>query len=328
MSEVSSLDVINNNPKIHNKLARAKYAMNVSEQKLFLYAVRNIDQSANGFPESKFNIMSFAKYADLDETRLYKDIDKMTTSLMQTIIHIEDDYDKEKWIKYNLTKKCKYVNGIITFRFNDDMKSLLLGLQKHYFRQAPEIMGFSSWYSFRIYDFIKSETYKNKPTKVELSRFKEILDIEDKYSSFSDLRKRVIEPAIDEINEHSDISVSYEKITKGRSVIGLKFSSLNEVVEDYTELLVGMYNIQEFKDKIGLTPKALSDVQIIELYDIAVSVFKRYRDMDDLYEYMRISYAYTKEKKPQGNPYYYYKKVLENDYARAITQILTGYKIE
>lgn len=322
------MTIINSTPKISNKLAKAKYAMNASEQKLFLYAIRNVDQSADGFPESKFNILDFAKYADLDETRLYKDIEKMTTSLMKTIIHIEDDFDRNKWIKYNLTKKCKYNDGVIVFRFNDDMKSLLLGLQKHYFKQAPEIMGFSSWYSFRMYDFIKSETYKNKAIQISINRLKTILDIEDKYPNFRDLRRRVIDPAIEEINKHSDISVSYERIKKGRSVIALEFESTSEAVEEYTELLVGMYDIQEFKEKIGLTPKALSDVQIIELYDITASAFTQYRDMEDLYEYMRINYRYTKEQKPHGNPYYYYKKALKNDYAKAIPQILAEYLIE
>jgi hypothetical protein len=42
---------------------------------------------------------------------------------------------------------------------------------------------------------------------------------------------------------------------------------------------------------------------------------------------MRINYEYTKNRKPYGNPYSYYKKSIENDYANAIPQILTGYTI-
>lgn len=319
---------INNSPiKIHNKLAKAKYAMNVSEQKLFLYAIRNIDQAADGFPESKFSITAFSNYADLEITRLYKDIDKMATSLMRTIIHIEDDYKKNKWIKHNLTQTCKYDGGNILFEFNEDMKPLLLGLQKHYFKQAPEIMGFSRWYSFRIYDLIKSQIYKDTDVEVDIDRLKTMLDIEDKYASFTNLKKRVIDPAVKEINTHSDIKVSYSKKTKGNTVVSIIFEVTNVIEENYTDVLTGMYNIQEFKEKIGLTPKALTDTQIIELYDTTVKIFTKYRDMEDLYEYMRMNYVYTKEKKPQGNPYYYYKKAIEHDYANAISQILTGYTV-
>ena len=321
--------IINNNAiKMSNKLACAKYAMNVSEQKLFLYAVRNIDQTAKKFPESKFEIKDFADYADLDVIRLYKDIDKMTTSLMQIIIYIEDEYKNNKWIKHNLTKTCKYNNGVITFKFNDDMKPLLLGLQKCYFKQAPEIMGFSSWYSFRLYDLLKSQAFKKEEILIELDWLRTILDIENKYSSFKDLRVRVIEPAIEEINEHSDIKVSYNTKTEGRKVVALTFKILlKDDAIDYTAMLAGSYDTDIFKNRIGLTPKVLTDVQIIELYDISVQVFSSNRNMDDLYEYMRLNYEYTKKRKPYGNPYSYYKKAIENDYAKAIPQILSNYII-
>ena len=324
--KTKNLDVKNREIKIYNKLANAKYAMNSSEQKLFLYAIRNIDQDADEFPVSQIKLIDFAKYADLDEIRLYKDIDKMTTRLMQTIIHVEDNASKDGWSKYNLTKNCKYSNGVITFAFYHEMKPFLLGLQKNYFKQAPEIMGFSSWYSFRIYDILKSQAYKTSEIEINIDWLKTILGIEDKYPDFTSLRRRVIEPAQNEINKHSDIKIeSYEKKLFMRKVESIVFSiKVTERGRKYSDMLIGMYNTDEFKKRIGLTPKALTDMQIIELYDITIDVFSNHRDMNDLYEYMRLNYQYTKKMKPHGNPYYYYKKAIENDYAKAIPQILIG----
>lgn len=321
------LNLKNKEVKIYNKLANAKYAMNSSEQKLFLYAIRNIDQDADEFPVSEIKLTDFAKYADLDEIRLYKDIDKITTRLMQVIIHVEDNISKDGWSKYNLTKNCKYKSGVITFGFYHEMKPFLLGLQKNYFKQAPDIMGFSSWYSFRLYDILKSQAYKKNEIEVNIEWLKSILGIEDKYDDFTSLRRRVIDPARNEINEHSDITIiDYSKALNGRKVESVIFKiQVIEKGKKYSDLLVGMYDTDEFKKKIGLTPKVLTDMQIIELYDLTVTVFTDYRDMEDLYEYMRLNYSYTKEMKPYGNPYYYYKKALENDYAKAIPQILTGY---
>lgn len=314
--------------KLPNKLAHAKYAMNVSEQKLYLYAIRNIDQSAEGFPESRINLLDFAKYADLEETRLYKDINKMTTRLMQVIIYVPKD--KNKWEKHNLTKNCKYNNGVITFQFNDDMKPLLLGLSKHYFKQAPEIMGFTSWYSFRLYDLFKSQAYKNEPLVVDISWLKTILGIEGKYEDYSNFRRRVIDPSVKEINQYSDIQVSYRKPKVGVPVTNMTFDIVNHkgvAEKEYAEMLQGMYDMEEFKSRIGLTPKIFTDIQIIELYEVSSEKFASADNMDDLYEYMRLNYIYTRERVKHGSPYSYFKKALQNDYAHAMSQIMTGYYI-
>lgn len=314
--------------KLPNKLAQAKYAMNVSEQKLYLYAIRNIDQSADGFPESRINLLDFAKYADLEETRLYRDINKVTDRLMQVIIYVPAD--KSKWEKYNLTKNCQYENGVITFQFNDDMKPLLLGLSKHYFKQAPEIMGFTSWYSFRLYDLFKSQAYKGESVTVDIDWLKAILGIEGKYDRYTNFKSRVITPSIREINKYSDIRVSQQTPKQGVAVKTLVFDVVNHggvIEKEYAEMLQGMYNMEEFKLKIGLTPKIFTDIQIIELYEVSVEKFPSADDMEEYYEYMRLNYEYTRERVKHGSPYSYYKKALESDYAHAISQIKTGYYI-
>lgn len=43
------------------------------------------------------------------------------------------------------------------------------------------------------------------------------------YNRFPDLRRYVLEPAMKEINEYTDIDVSYREILKGRKVIKLEF---------------------------------------------------------------------------------------------------------
>ena len=44
----------------------------------------------------------------------------------------------------------------------------------------------------------------------------------DGYDSYRDFRRRVLDKAISEINEHSDKNVSYDTITQGRKVVGIE----------------------------------------------------------------------------------------------------------
>ena len=47
--------------KIHNGLADARYSMNMAEQKLFIFAIKNINQNNRGFAESSFNISEIGR---------------------------------------------------------------------------------------------------------------------------------------------------------------------------------------------------------------------------------------------------------------------------
>lgn len=306
--------------KLHNSLAVAKYSMNASEQKLFIFALRNLNQNNENFIESKFNLTDFANYAGLEITRLYKDIDEMTDRIMQTIIYIHNR-DKTKWVKHNLTRKCSYDKGVVTFRFNDDMKPLLLQLQEHYFLQSPSVMRFKSWYSIRIYDLLKSTSFSNNIVEVTIDELKTILDLEGKYNRISSFKDRVVDVAVKEINDFSDITTTYENIYSGRRIEGLRFFVQRE--DKSNKSLFGvMYDVSLFREKIGLDKYTFSDSQIETLYTIAVEKYTTYKDMNDILLYMKMCYDYTKKMDPKDE-YNYYKRVLANDYNNAIAQINT-----
>lgn len=310
--------------RIHNSLAVAKYSMNASEQKLFIFALRNLNQDDENFVESKFSLSDFAEYSGLELTRLYKDINKMTDRIMQTIIYVHNK-EKDRWIKYNLTQKCIYDRGIVIFRFNDDMKPFLLQLKKHYFLQSPAVMHFRSWYSIRIYDLLKAMSYSKNVIEISVEELKIILNIEDKYKRISSLKARVIDVAVEEINKYSDLEVSCENICLGRSVVGLKFI-VHRKEKENVSLLGAVFDTSLIREKVGLDKYTYSDSQIVELYSIAVEKYTTYNDMNDILLYMKMCYDYTKSMNPK-NEYVYYKDVLANDYENFIIQINTKYFI-
>jgi len=312
--------------KMHNDLACAKYSMNATEQKLFIFAIRNLNQDSENFVVSKFHVSEFAKYADLDLSRLFKEIKSVTESIQKTIIYIQKD-NLDKWSSHILAPDCYYDKGEITFKFNDVMKPYLLQMKEHYFLQSPMVSQFKSWYSIRIYDFLKSKSYKNGVVIVSLIDLKIYLALEDKYDRFNNFRTRVLDIAVDEINTStSDIKVTYELIYSGKSVRDVEFT-----VERKDNVkpsgLWDIINVNELKLKTGITNGVFSNMQLEKLYNVAVKRFNGYKDDDQLFLYMKMCYDYTKKNKPEI-PYGYYKNALSKDYESAITQIKTGYFIE
>jgi plasmid replication initiation protein len=52
---------------------------------------------------------------------------------------------------------------------------------------------------------------------------KEQFQLSDKYPRMYDFKKRVLQPAVDEINEHSNLWVRWSQRKSGRTVIALQF---------------------------------------------------------------------------------------------------------
>ena len=63
-----------------------------------------------------------------------------------------------------------------------------------------------------------------KVPELELSEFRNRLGIGDsEYTAMNNFKSRVLEPAIKQINEHTDITASYEQHKRGRTISGFSF---------------------------------------------------------------------------------------------------------
>ena len=78
-----------------------------------------------------------------------------------------------------------------------------------------------SAYSIRIYELLKSYSY-TKQHEFDVEQLKRALGCEH-YVRFPDFRRKVIETAVKEINQFTDIEVSWQPVTKGKKVVSLIF---------------------------------------------------------------------------------------------------------
>lgn len=119
--------------------------------------------------------------------------------------------------------------GTVDISFHKDLKPYLLHL-KSYFTQynISSVIRFKSSYSIRFYELLKMNEYLGRGGRFyrdfSLQSLRVFLQIGDeKYQNFKDLRVFVIEIAVKEINNYSDISiVSVEYIKTGRAVTDVK----------------------------------------------------------------------------------------------------------
>lgn len=307
-----------------NKLIEARYNLSLNEQKVILYAVSKLDREKDKFNILELETREFVKLLGTTSSR-YVEIKKLVVGLMKKQVSIET---VESDLVANWVSSIKHIKntGIIELEFSENLMPYLLQLKKSFTRyELKNVLYLKNKYSIRIYELLKQyETIGKR--EFDLEEFKKLLVIDNQYERFYDLNRFVLDKAKEEINDSTDLIIDYEKITRGRKIIGLlfKIESQDQEKEIYIDFLNEFYNIKEMKSKMGLGQENFSTEQIMLVYEKAVE--KAGNEDIDLFEYVRLNYNYIKSK--ARNKYSYLLKALENDYASAIGQISLDYYIE
>ena len=94
-----------------------------------------------------------------------------------------------------------------------------------YISEMPIIASFRSGYSVALHEQLEQRKSFQK-WKVETEEFKTLMGIaEDEYKQIFDLKKRVINPAIDEIEKNTEyFNLKYKSIKNGRSISHFEFT--------------------------------------------------------------------------------------------------------
>ena len=115
--------------------------------------------------------------------------------------------------------------------FHQKILPLLSNLKKNFTQfSIQDVAEFKSTYAHRIYQLMmqyKSTGY----VKITIDDLKFMLMLGLKYALFADFKKRVLDVAIDEINEKSPYNVQYELIKKGRKFVAIELKFAPKVKE-------------------------------------------------------------------------------------------------
>ena len=249
-----------------NVITRAAYNLSVNEQRLILSAISQIPKSEPVDANRAYQVTrdDFIRMGVNPDT-VARDIRMATKDLMKKTLIVKTDigelefnwlkevlrYDKQaeeklkaqypnpedysKYIRalrgYNLLDSLPMRNDddniVARIVFNERIVPFLSDLKVNFTKfLLDEVAGFGSIYSFRIYELMmqfKSTSY----CKMSIKDLRYMINLGNKYEATKDLRKWVIDTAVDEINEKSPYIVSYEMLKTGRKFthLELKFKT-------------------------------------------------------------------------------------------------------
>ena len=224
-----------------NEVIEAGYKISLSEQRVVLACIGQINSAQELLTTDQFELSAkdFANLFDVSEKRAYQALVEVSENLFNRYIVINHPFRDKPNIKKLKTRWISsiYYNqneGKVTLRFAQDILPYLSSLEGCFTKYELKHIGkMTSIYAIRLYELLMQWRTTGK-REVEIEWLKEQFQIEDSYTRMYDLKKYVIEPAIKDINTHSNFKVAWEQRKTGRAVTHLVFTFAEKATEPNT----------------------------------------------------------------------------------------------
>jgi Protein involved in initiation of plasmid replication len=218
-----------------NQLIEASYRLTAGEQKIILSLVSMIRADDDEFKKYKIKIAEFEKLLGIKNNRIYKDVKEITNELMKKVFTIKTS---NSTLQLSWLSSVEYLDGIgeVELEFSPKLKPYLLQLKNRFTSyKLKEIIQLKSFYSLRIYEFLKQYEKIGERT-FSIDELRVLFQIkENEYARYNDFKRKVIIQAKNEINKKTDLTFDYKELKTGRKVTSLRFliqskTSLPDVV--------------------------------------------------------------------------------------------------
>ena len=212
--------------KANEIIQKAKFDLTLLEQKTFCYAVSKIKPTDTKETKYVFSINEYCDVCGINRNS-GKTIEEVKEALKRLrdksfyLVENDGSYCLIGWLsKVHISPK----SGKIEIKFDEDMQKYLMGLYNNYTQYSLLcVLPMRSAYSIRLYELLKSYVgLKKKEIEFDIDDLK--IKLNAPYVNFKDFRRFSLEPATREINQYTDIEISWEPIKQGRKVIAVKFS--------------------------------------------------------------------------------------------------------
>jgi len=218
----------------------AQYQLTAKEQKIILFLIANI----NPAKQKKFELqvipvkkLRWAIMGDGKNGSFYEEMKKLAFRLVKKGIVFDTDVLIEgrmfpgyvNWFQSIGPIKNEQGEVCLEFLFSDRLKPFLLELRQYVQIDIQYLANLSSGFSVHLFQLFQAKRNQmlkyQQQTKLQyqLPELKKTLGIPNKYADWRNFKRKVIDLAIKEINQHTNIQVGFKVIKKNGKVFSLEF---------------------------------------------------------------------------------------------------------
>ena len=217
-----------------NALIQASYTLDLVEQRLMLLAIMEARETGKGIaPDSLLQIHahSYAEHFGVNKETAYTVMKDASKGLFDRYVTY---HDKNPKTGKDRSFHCRWVDkigyekdtGIVYLRFTHDVVPLITRLEQQFTSyDIEQISSLNSTYAIRLYELLIQWRSVGKTPLFDLQQFRQQLGVEPmQYKTMSNFKKYVLDFAVQQVNEHTDITVKYDQHKQGRVITGFTFS--------------------------------------------------------------------------------------------------------
>lgn len=212
----------------HNELIQnTRYSLPTQQLKTLSYLISKIKPTDKEFQIYEFQIIDYCKCCGIDYAngKNYKNVKTSLKDLSDNSFWMENEAGGENLFRWLSEVDINKKGGLVKVEFDKKLHPYLIGLVANFTQyELLSTLPMKSQYSIRIYELMKSYAFK-KTITLEINDLKKKL-MAEQYINFKDFRIKVLEIAMREINEYTDLKVSCEGNTggRGRAITSVTFT--------------------------------------------------------------------------------------------------------
>jgi plasmid replication initiation protein len=214
-----------------NRLIEASYKLDIAEQRLILMAIDSARESGKGITADNLLTVRADEYAsmfELDPKSTYKQLKSAVETLYNRSVRLHDKHPETgeaRVMDVRWVSAVGYVDGsgLVQIQFGGSIVPYITRLEGEFTSyKIKSVAQMTSTYGIRLYELLTQWGDVGK-REIKLDEFKRMLQVDGQYPALKDFKKYVLDVAVSQVNEFSDLDVRYENVKLGRKVIGFMF---------------------------------------------------------------------------------------------------------
>ena len=216
-----------------NALIEAAYQPgSLNKMRLLLAAISQIRSTKPLDHRQEFTITAGALSELIGTTKSvnYKMLKRAADELMEMIVSVEfypNGYPGRRiQRKMNVVDACNYIKdeGCVKLTFTPSITPYISALTSHFTRyKARYALRMRSSYGIRLYELCMQWVPFGNEREFSVDEIRDLFALGDKYPTMRSLKARVINPAIRDVNTHTDLHITFGQRKAGRRITHFQF---------------------------------------------------------------------------------------------------------
>ncbi|MBR5494036.1 MAG: replication initiation protein RepM [Psychrobacter sp.] len=217
----------------HNKLISASYSLGVPEQRIIFLAIvvaREQEKLIDARGLLQIHASSYQEQFKVEKHSAYKALKSAAKGLFDAHfeyddIHEQTGKDANNFIRW--VQKIRYINaaGMIELQFTDDVIPLITRLTEQYTEyDLKQVSELQSEYAIRLYELMMQWQSVGKTNQITIDNLRKKLGVKpEQYKQMCNFKTRVLDHAVKQINDYTDITVKYDQHKTGKTITAISF---------------------------------------------------------------------------------------------------------